>query len=128
MNIEVGKIYHIKKFENLPPEFPRCGLSLDPYKDFLCDTIVSVEEKESMKDEDWGVHCKCSSCDPSKEWGFTFYLNEELLEEIPDEKTVKWSGYFAYLKEWMEDHKGVEFYGMSPVSFDEWEGNEYAEA
>ena len=80
-----------------------------------------------MEGEDWGVHYNCSSCDPKKDWGFDFYINESLLEKIPDEKTIQWTGYFAYLREWMEEHKGVEFYGMSPASLDEWLDQEEGE-
>lgn len=125
MSIEIGKVYHVKKFEELPEEFPMCGLTKGIYEgNLLCDTIVKASDVYTFKDPDWGTHCKCISCDPKKDWVYPFYINEQLLEEIPDEKTVEWSGYFAYLKEWMEGHDGVEFYGMSPASFDEWLGNE----
>lgn len=125
MSIEVGKVYRVKKFEELPEEFPKCGLTKDIYENsFLCDTVVKVSEVYTFKDPDWGTHCKCISCSPKKDWVYPFYINEQLLEEIPDEKTIQWSGYFAYLKEWMVEHGGVEFYGMSPASFDEWLENE----
>lgn len=128
MSIEIGKVYRVKKFEEFPEKFPKCGLEHYTYKHYLCDTIVNVSDVYTFEDPDWGTHCKCASCDPKKDWAYPFYINEQLLEEIPYEKTVKWSGYFAYLMEWMEAHGDAEFYGMSPVSFDEWEGNEYAEA
>ena len=122
---EVGKVYHVKKFEKLPEKFPKCGLAKSIYEgNLICDTIVKVSSVHTLKDPDWGTYYKCTSCDTKKGWGFQFYLNEELLEEISDEKTTEWSGYFAYLMEWMEAHDGVEFYGMKPASFDEWLDNE----
>jgi hypothetical protein len=40
---------------------------------------------------------------------------------------VKWQQYLAYLREWTNAHSDAEYYGMSPVCFDEWLDNEYAE-
>lgn len=37
---------------------------------------------------------------------------------------IKWNAYLLYLKEWSDNHKNLEFFGMSPVCFDEWEDNE----
>lgn len=124
MPIEIGKVYHVKKFKELPEEFPKCGLGHGFYEDYLCDTIVKTLEEETFSDPEWGTFYRCFSCDTKKDWVFPFYINEYLLEEIPDEKTIQWSGYFSYLKEWMEEHGGVEFYGVSPASFDEWLENE----
>lgn len=127
MSIEIGRVYHVKKFEELPEEFPKCGLGHGFYEDHLCDTVVKTLEGETFSDPDWGTFYRCISCGPKKDWVFPFYINESLLEEIHDEKTDRWMGYFAYLKEWMEEHDGVEFYGTSPASFDKWIENEKEE-
>lgn len=37
-----------------------------------------------------------------------------------------WNAYIAYLNEWVNDHKEVDNFGMSPVCFDEWQDNEGA--
>lgn len=37
-----------------------------------------------------------------------------------------WNAYLAYLKDWVNYHKGVDNFGMSPVCFDEWQDNEVA--
>lgn len=39
---------------------------------------------------------------------------------------IMWNAYLAYLKGWVNDHKGVDNFGMSPVCFDEWQDNEGA--
>ena len=31
MNIEVGKLYHVKKYKDLPYGFPKCGIRADFY-------------------------------------------------------------------------------------------------
>ena len=88
MSIEIGRVYHVKKYRDLPREFPKCTLENYTYKHYLCDTVVKVSDVDTFKDPDWGTHWKCTSCDPKKDWGYSFYINETLLEEIPDEKTV----------------------------------------
>lgn len=35
--------------------------------------------------------------------------------------------YNEYVSDWYEDHKGVEFEGMEPASYEEWLNNEYQE-
>jgi hypothetical protein len=35
--------------------------------------------------------------------------------------------YQEYISKWKKDHKGPEFKGMQPSSFDEWYNNEYSE-
>lgn len=40
-------------------------------------------------------------------------------------RQYEWQGYLDYLKEWSENHKKIEFYGMTPACFDEWLDNEY---
>lgn len=39
----------------------------------------------------------------------------------------KWDCYIEYLKLWADDHKGIEFFGMSPAGFDEFEDNDLIE-
>lgn len=38
-----------------------------------------------------------------------------------------WNKYIEYLKDWADEHKGVEFQGSSPACFDEWYDNDYVE-
>lgn len=40
---------------------------------------------------------------------------------------VEQEGYLKYLKEWAEIHTSTEYYGQSPVCFDEWCDMEYLE-
>lgn len=35
--------------------------------------------------------------------------------------------YKKYLKQWKNDHKGIEYKGMSPACFNEWFDCEYTE-
>ena len=39
-----------------------------------------------------------------------------------------WQQYIQYLKDWAEDHSSELCDGMSPVCYDEWLDNEYAES
>ena len=34
---------------------------------------------------------------------------------------IKWNAYLLYLKDWVTEHMGMEYFGMSPASFDEWD-------
>lgn len=40
------------------------------------------------------------------------------------ENQIKWDAYLLYLQDWVKEHHGIEFIGMSPVCFDEWDENE----
>jgi len=37
---------------------------------------------------------------------------------------LAWKWYLAYLKEWADDHEGMEFFGQSPACYQEWLDNE----
>lgn len=39
----------------------------------------------------------------------------------------RWDAYIEYLSDWNDDHSGTEYYGESPMSFDEWLEEEYEE-
>ena len=41
--------------------------------------------------------------------------------------TIKWNAYLLYLKDWAMQHVGLEYFGMSPASFDEWDSMENEE-
>ena len=43
------------------------------------------------------------------------------------DKWEAWYKYKKYLKQWITDHDGREYYGMSPACFDEWLDNEEGE-
>lgn len=38
-----------------------------------------------------------------------------------------WGAYLAYLKDWVNDHKGVDNFGDSPLGFVEWQKDSVAE-
>ena len=40
-------------------------------------------------------------------------------------KQILWKKYLKYLHKWADEHSNKNFYGMSPVCFDEWIDNEY---
>ena len=58
------------------------------------------------------------------------YLNDDEGVSMDDfERTdrqfeLAWKGYLDYLKEWADNHKQINNYGMSPACFDEWLDNE----
>ena len=79
---EIGKVYHVKKFEEMPEKFPKCGLERDSYKYYLCDTIVRVGRGGIYSNPNWGTFYRCVSCDPRKNWKYSFCINESLLEEV----------------------------------------------
>ena len=43
-------------------------------------------------------------------------------------RQIKWNAYLLYLKEWATEHMGMEYFGMSPACFDEWDSMENEEA
>ena len=46
--------------------------------------------------------------------GGTAIPTEDLL------RTKEWSGYLAYLRAWADEHASLLFWGISPITFDEW--------
>lgn len=36
----------------------------------------------------------------------------------------RWNKYIQYLRQWVNDHEGMQFAGCSPACFDEWLDNE----
>lgn len=60
-------------------------------------------------------------------WSIRESLKEDKKPLNRDAKEVK-SLYNKYVKEWKEDHKGSEYKGMEPASFDEWYDNEYLDS
>ena len=44
-----------------------------------------------------------------------------------DDEDDRWQAYLNYLVDWVFDHQGDEFEGMTPASFEEWIDNEYRE-
>jgi hypothetical protein len=46
---------------------------------------------------------------------------------MPTTLERQWYLYLTYLVQWATDHIDLNHYGMSPVGFDEWVDNEYAE-
>lgn len=41
-----------------------------------------------------------------------------------DDESDKWQAYLNYLAEWIFNHQGEEFKGMSPICYDEFRNNE----
>lgn len=37
---------------------------------------------------------------------------------------LSWRWYLQYLKDWADDHEGMEFFGQSPACYQEWLDNE----
>ena len=61
------------------------------------------------------------------EWDTSESLKES--KKPLDKKSKELKGlYDKYVKEWKEDHKGSEYKGMEPASFDEWYDNEYLDS
>lgn len=61
--------------------------------------------------------------EPDWESGDNFRIKPEERADVV-KKQVTWQGYLDYLRKWASEHKELEYYGMSPVCFDEWEDNE----
>lgn len=55
---------------------------------------------------------------------FYWYTLGQIIVET-DTKAYTWIKYNDYLREWIGEHFRVEYYGQSPVCFDEWYDNEF---
>jgi len=47
------------------------------------------------------------------------------LENV--EPATVWQQYLQYLRDWVDSHSEVTFYGMTPACFEEWLGCDYQE-
>ena len=91
----------------------------------------------------WGVYSDggCGSWDAVNSLGVRPVLNfsscllvswqdDEESQGDQDEdaqQKKRWDAYIEYLSDWNAAHSGTEYYGASPMSFDEWLEEEYEE-
>jgi len=94
-----------------------------------CQTKEDIEKEENLIGE-WnevmteeqridyclkGLETSLERCDLISEEDVS---SDELFDYIPD--VIKWGMYCDYLKDWVDEHRGSDFLGMSPVCYDEW--------
>ncbi len=95
----------------------------------IFDTVFPVEEEKLYEAILDSVDYKIvSEIDIADDFDLCFYT--KYCTSIPEDEAVRiseWNAYLTYLKDWVETHAGAEFYGMSPVCFDEWYGEENEE-
>ena len=54
-------------------------------------------------------------------------FNKSMTQGEEEYYNVTWKKYLNYLREWADNHAEVEFYGMTPACFNEWDENENSE-